>query len=95
MKRVIGILWFTVLAFSSIAQEFEAPKNYVLSKKEDYVKYEADILKSIDWLTTTPLNINLEKRKVVNTFVMKWLTGSPNISISIKPEIVNFMDPNP
>lgn len=95
MKRVIGILLVAVLAIEAVAQEFEVPKNYVFSNKEDYAKYEVDILKSIDWLINTPINIQPEKRKDLNTFVMGWLTGSPNVSIDIKTEIVNFMDPNP
>jgi len=94
MKRVFGILMFSVLAFNLVAQEFEVPKNYVLSKKEDYAKYESDILKSIEWLTNTPINTQPAKRKEVNAFVMKWISGSPDVSIGIKPEIVNFMEPN-
>ncbi len=95
MKRVIGIVTLTILAINVFAQEFEVPKNYVFSNKEDYAKYEADILKSIDWLTNTPIQTQPEKRKEVNTFVMVWLTGSPNVSVEIKTEIVNFMEPNP
>jgi hypothetical protein len=95
MKRVIGILMLTILAINVFSQEFEVPKNYVFSNKEDYTKYEADILKSIHWLTNTPIQTQPEKRKEVNAFVMVWLTGSPNVSVEIKTEIVNFMDPNP
>jgi hypothetical protein len=95
MKRVFGILLLTILAIHVFSQEFEVPKNYVFSKKEDFTKYEADILKSIDWLTSTPIQTQPEKRKEVNTFVMAWLAGSPDVSVEIKTEIVNFIDPNP
>jgi len=95
MKRVFGILMLTILTTGVFAQEFEVPKNYVFSNNEDFIKYEADVLKSIDWLTQTPIQTESEKRKEVNTFVLAWLTGSPDVSVEIKTEIVNFMDSNP
>jgi len=94
MKKLCSILIFSILAFNLVAQEFEVPKNYVIKQKEDFSKYEGEVLKGIDWLTQTPLNTQPEKRKEINAFVMIWLTGSPDVSIDIKPEIVNFMKPN-
>jgi hypothetical protein len=95
MKKLIGILMLTILAVNVFSQDFEVPKNYEFSNDEDFTKYEADILKSIDWLTNTPIQNQPKKRKEINDFVLVWLTGSPNVSIEIKTEIVNFMDPNP
>lgn len=95
MKRVIGILMLTILALNVFSQEFEVPTNYVFSNQDDYSKYEGDILKAIHWLTNTPIQTQPEKRKEVNAFVMVWLTGCPNVSVEIRTEIVNFMDPNP
>ena len=94
MKRLFGIILFSVLTFSLVAQEFEVPKNCVMTKDEDFAKHEGDVLKGIDWLLNTPINIQPEKRKEVNGFFMTWLTGTPTVSIEIKPEIVNFMKPN-
>jgi len=94
MKKLISILMFSILIFNLVAQEFEVPKNYILKQKEDFSKYESDVLKGIDWLLQTPLNTQPEKRREINTFVMTWLTGSPDVSIDIKPEIVSFMKPN-
>jgi hypothetical protein len=94
MKRLLGILTFSILALNLMAQEFTVPKNYAFSKNEDYTTYEGDVLKGIDWLLNTPINTQAEKRKEVNTFLLAWLTGSPSVSVDIKPEIVNFMKPN-
>jgi hypothetical protein len=33
-----------LIIFSATAQEFEVPKDYSLKKKEDYTKYEKDII---------------------------------------------------
>jgi hypothetical protein len=46
-------------------------------------------------LTNTPVQTQPEKRKEANAFVIVWLTGSPNVSVEIDSEIVNFMDQNP
>lgn len=95
MKKVTGILMLTILTINVFSQEFEVPKNYAFSNKEDYTKYEADILKSIQWLTDTPIQTQPEKRKEINAFVIQWLTGSPDVSVEVKTEIVNFINPNP
>ena len=95
MKKLFGILTFSILAFNLVAQEFEVPKNCILSKEEDYAKYEGEVLKGIDWLLKTPISSQPEKRREINRFVMTWLTGSPTVTVNIKPEIVNFMKPNP
>lgn len=95
MKKIIGILMLTIIANHVFAQEFEVPNNYEFTSNEDYVKYEGEVLKSIDWLLTTPIKDQADKRKEVNTFLMTWLTGTKTVSVEIKTEIVNFMDPNP
>jgi hypothetical protein len=95
MKKLFSILMFSILTFNLVAQEFEVPKNYVLKEKEDFSKYESEVLKGIDWLIQTSINSQPEKRKEVNMFIMSWLEGSPTVSVEIKQEIVSFMKPNP
>ena len=95
MKKLFSILMFSILTFNLVAQEFEVPKNYVLKEKEDYSKYESEVLNGIDWLLQTPINSQPEKRKEVNMFILSWLEGSPTVSVEIKQEIVSFMKPNP
>jgi len=95
MKKIIVILVLTLVTINVFAQDFEIPGNYEFTTKEDYARYEADILKSIEWLTHTPVGTQPEKRLDVNAFLLKWLAGSPDVSVEIKTEIVNFIDPNP
>lgn len=77
------------------AQDFEVPKDYKLVEAEDYAPYEQDILDCVDWLMNTPLNKQTEKRINANKFLLQWLTGSPNVHIEIKPEIVTFISTTP
>ena len=86
---------FSFLTFNLVAKEFEVPKNYVFKEKEDFSKYENEVLNGIDWLIQTPINSQPEKRKEVNMFIMSWIEGSPTVSVEIKQEIVSFMKPNP
>jgi hypothetical protein len=95
MKKIILTLLTTLVLVGLNAQDFEIPTNYVFSKPEDYSKYEKEIIKACDWVTTTPINEQTDKRKEVNTFLMQWLTGCPYVSLEIKTEIMNFMKPNP
>lgn len=95
MKSTISTLILTIISIGLFSQDFEVPKNYKLDKAEDYAPYERDVVKCFDWLMKTSLNEQTAKRKEANTFLLKWLSGSPNVSIEIKQEIVTFMGTSP
>lgn len=95
MKTIILTFILTIISFGLFSQEFEVPKNYNLKKDADYAKYENDIIKCVDWLINTPINQQKTKRKEANAFLIKWLEGSPNVTIEIKPNIVNFLESSP
>lgn len=95
MKKTLAILLFTFSMTLLKAQEFEVPKNCVLNKPEDYVKYENDVIKGCNWIMTTPIKEQTDKRKDVNAFLLKWISGSPNVSIEITEKIVTFGKLNP
>lgn len=81
-----------LISIQSFSQEFEVPRGYEFNKKEDYYTYEKDVIDGVNWLVNTPVNTNTAKRKEVNAFLMKWLTGSPSVTIELSQEIVTFMD---
>ncbi|MCX6238148.1 MAG: hypothetical protein NTY07_11440 [Bacteroidia bacterium] len=98
MKRLILVVMVFLICFNfkTSAQEFEVPKNYVLKVVQDYAKYEKDIIACVNWLENTPLNIYEQKRIEANTFFMKWLTGSPTVTINLNADIVTkCTDKNP
>lgn len=95
MKKLFGILILSTLTISLFAQDFSVPNNYIMKQKEDYKKYEGDVLKAIDWLIQTPVDDQKEKRLEVNRFFIVWLTGTPDISLEIKSEIITFSKKNP
>lgn len=90
MKTKIFALSAFFALFGTVinAQNFEVPKNYVLNVAADYAKYEKDIIACANWMENTPLNVDQQKRIEANTFLMKWLTGSPTVSINLNADIV-------
>ena len=95
MKGIKLTLIALALTFGLFSQDFKVPKNYKLEKAEDYALYEQDIINCINWLLKIPLNEETTKRKEANAFLLKWLTGSPNVHIEIKQEIVTFVGSSP
>ncbi|WP_435413146.1 hypothetical protein [Psychroserpens mesophilus] len=86
------ICFFSIVSIS--AQEFVVPENYSLVAAEDYEPYKQDVLNAIQWLETTPLNEQHDKRKEVSAFFMKWVTGSPTVSISLMPYVLDLSEKN-
>ena len=84
---IIFALIMSFLSFESKAQSYPVPENYTLKAKEDYAKYEPDIIKTIDWLQQTPWGDQPERKKA-NAFVVAWLTGSPAVSLTINSDIL-------
>lgn len=77
------------------AQNYEVPKNYSLVNKEDYAPFEQDILKTISWLAQTPWTIDVDKRHEANAFLLKWLMGSPDVSVEVSSVEMLLTKKNP
>jgi hypothetical protein len=88
-------LFVYLLHNTAIAQDFSVPKNYKFEKVQDYAVYEQDIIACIDWLCTTSADSQAAKRMEAYAFLMRWLIGSPNMTIEINPYIVTFMESSP
>lgn len=94
MKKLFFVSLLAVFAIQGHAQDFEVPKNYSFKTQADYDSYEAEVLKGIEWLLNTPIKTQPQKRIEANAFILQWLTGTKTVSITIKSEIVTFMEPN-
>ena len=79
---------------STFAQDFNVPESYQLNSKEDYAKYEKDIIAATNWLIATPFNEQAEKRREVSAFVVQWINGSPTVNVEINPTIMDFENKN-
>lgn len=99
MNRRLSLFFLMVLmtgyATSSWAQKkFEVPENYELNTAEDYAKYEPAIINAAKWLEDTDLDREKEKRQKVNAFVLKWIAGSPTVTIELSEPIGKLCSKN-
>lgn len=86
MKRITiaAMLLLSLLTVKSFAQDAAPiPATYTLQAKEDYAKYAPDFVKTVDWLQKASWNQDISVRKPANAFVMKWVIGAPDMTISI------------
>lgn len=95
--KIAVLSYILVLIFGNnvFCQEFNVPNDVQLNAKEDYSKYEKDIVEVAKWLIATPLNEQSDKRKEVSAFVTTWINGSPNVNVEINPTIMDFEAKNP
>lgn len=96
MKRTKLFLLATLILVSTfvLGQNFEVPANYQFNTKDDYSRYEKDIIDATKWLQSTPFNEQKEKRQEVSAFVIKWINGSPTVNVEINPTIMDFEEKN-
>jgi hypothetical protein len=90
MKLTISIL-LIILSISTFAQQTNKPV-YTLETKEDYAKHEKNVIESYNWLMKSPLEEESVKRQNINAFLLKWIIGSPNVSISLTLFNSNYGD---
>lgn len=73
----------------------ELPKDYVWNSPEDYRKDTELVKKTLRWLSMAPLNVDLAKRSEANAFVLKWLSGSPDLIMAIDTSKLTFIEEHP
>jgi len=95
MKTVTISLILMATALGICAQDFEVSKNYQFDQAEDYAAYEQDVIECFNWLMNTPINEQTEKRRAAYAFLVTWISGSPNVTIEISPQIVTFIEGPP
>jgi hypothetical protein len=90
------ILFFTLLLTNTLfGQHFQVPSNYSFTSKDDYSKYEKAVIQAVDWLENTPLNQETDKRKQVNIFILKYIEGSPTVSVALQGYVTELTKKNP
>jgi hypothetical protein len=94
MRKILlaACLFATIV---SIAQDYTVPVNYSLVSKEDYTKYEKDVIDAAKWLVNTPLDEQKHKRQQVSAFIFKWINGSPTVSVELNTNIMDLDEKNP
>jgi len=94
MNKIKTLIFSLFITTSLLAQEVGITDDLKLENVEDYKKTEQLVLKSTDWLLKTPVSENPGKRKEINAFLMKWMTGSPTVSIELVSGIIPMECPD-
>ena len=88
MNKIKMLICLLFVSTSLLAQDVEIPSDLKLENAEDYKETEQLVLNSTEWLWKTPISENQNKRKEINAFLMKWMSGSPTVSIELVSGIV-------
>ncbi len=87
MKKTLLLIVFVSLCTLLYGQDYPVPSQYKMEAKEDYKPYEPQIRSTIDWYLAQPSAANTPKRQEAAAFLMKWLTGTPDVSINLNMDL--------
>lgn len=75
--------------------DFKLPENINLKNKEDYAKYEKLVIQSAIWLEKTDMDKDVDKRKKIDAFIVKWVAGTPAFTLNLDEPVYILSDKNP
>jgi len=92
MKLLFPLLFVSLFfaTYRSAGQSFEVPKNFDPKNTASYSKYNKDVVNCINWLENTPVDKDTAQRKEAGSFLVMWISGSPDVSISINSNLIEL-----
>lgn len=82
-----GLLAQCDAPFVTMNRPFEVAK--------DYLEGQDEVESALDWLCSQPLNQCISEREQLNSFVMIWLSGTPQLTLELDPSSVPFLRDHP
>jgi hypothetical protein len=93
--KVLSILLLAALfSVQSFSQDISL-LNPLPTTKEEFVKSEPSVISLVEWLETTPIGQDTEKRKEMNALFLAWLTNSPTVTVQLDAKITPMSKKNP
>ena len=90
------MLQAVVLSKTGSAQTvFSLPEKIQLNNREDYAKYEKVVIHAAIWLEQTDLDKEVEKRRDIDVFVIKWVSGTPAFTLNLDEPLSVLTEKNP
>ena len=89
MKRILPLLAVLLMGQALMAQQFSLP---ILPEKmwpSEYANYETDILNCCNYLLTADPAFNQPKHEECSSFLIRWLSGAPQVQLIISPELTD------
>ena len=96
MKRITLVLVSLIMAQCAMAQELQFSLPIMPEKMwpSDYANYENDVLNCCNYLLGVDPAFNQPKHEECVSFLVRWLTGTPNVSVVIDPKLVESKNGN-
>jgi len=93
MKNIFFVVLLLAIVFQnlSFAQEDGSTKR----TQSDYEKMIPDVLKTIEWLETTPVEKNASTRKDLNAVLLTFASGYSGVRVDINGFIASYGEVNP
>lgn len=66
----------------------------VPKKAEEYKPTEPNVIATINWLETTPVTSETDKRKQQSKLLMEWIMGSPTVTVALNGYIMDYCEKN-
>lgn len=89
MKKILLALVALTFAHIAMAQQFSLP---IMPQKlwpSEYANYETDVLNCCNYLLTTDPAFNQPKHEECASFLVRWLSGSPSVSVTVAPQLTD------
>jgi len=94
VKRILAIFIFAITTSNVFSQDTKFLDS-IPTTKDGFVATEPAVINTIDWLENTPIGQEPDKRKLLYSKFLAWLTNSPTVSIEINSKTAGFTKKNP
>ena len=93
LQSLFAVLLSIFLTYHSTAQNSKLLQS-IPETKEAYVRSEANVLKTIQWLNSPESNNDKALRKRQMALLTTWLINSPTVTIELQEEFMNYKKNN-
>ncbi|MBO9202118.1 MULTISPECIES: hypothetical protein [Niastella] len=93
IKRMLALLLLVGTCSWSFAQDSQLLDS-LPTTKEEFVQSEKKVLATIAWLENTPLDQETKKHTRQYALMTAWLINSPNVSILVNANVLDFTKKN-
>ncbi|MCJ8209344.1 hypothetical protein MUY27_06460 [Mucilaginibacter sp. RS28] len=94
MKKLFLLIAILLPAAPMLSAQPIVPVQGKMVTREDYQRYEQDVVKTIDWLQETPWKQDPQLYSKATSFLFKWIQGTPTITMELMPPLVDLTDQN-
>ncbi len=92
IKQILTIFLFTSICSVSFAQDELLSK--LPTTEVEFKNSEKNVLATINWLQISPVEQDVEKRKIQNAYLIAWVSNSPTVTLELNANILTFTKKN-